>query len=103
MNLLVENGTDLDAQNYVGDLALHQAISHDHLEFVRYLVQCGAKCELRNLEGLTPLQLVKEKGHRDLFDEMISEQPKKQILKKKVRKAKTPASPMISEKLEGKI
>ncbi|MCX7027517.1 MAG: ankyrin repeat domain-containing protein [Spirochaetes bacterium] len=53
--LVLLPGIDLNARNYSGETALHQAIRKQNTEFATYLIDRSAALEYRDNTGLTPL------------------------------------------------
>lgn len=56
VTLLVDAGAKIDAQNYTGRTALHEAIWHLKSPVALYLLEKGAVTETRDRPGKTPLQ-----------------------------------------------
>jgi ankyrin repeat protein/nucleoside phosphorylase len=58
LKLLIERGADLNARGATrGSTAMHQAAQSGRAEIVRLLLRAGAKPDVRDLGGRTPLQL----------------------------------------------
>lgn len=58
LKLLIERGADLNARGAGrGSTAMHEAAQAGHAEIVRLLLRAGAKPDVRNLSGRTPLQI----------------------------------------------
>ena len=55
VKLCVELGMDVNAVNSMGLTALHGAANRGSDEIIRYLVQQGAKVDVKDAEGRTPL------------------------------------------------
>jgi ankyrin repeat protein len=56
MTLLVKAGADIGAQDAVGDAPLHHAVDRPgNLESIKWLIKGGAKVNLADYQGLTPL------------------------------------------------
>lgn len=51
-----------------GYTPLHDAVWHGNLEASRVLIQAGARQDLRNYEGDTPLDLAKRYGYREIAE-----------------------------------
>jgi ankyrin repeat protein len=52
----VKLGADVNAVNPAGDTALHTAASQGHDSVVQFLVEHGAKLDIKNKRGQTPLR-----------------------------------------------
>lgn len=65
INILLENNIDLEASDYLGNLALISAIKHNHLETAKLLIEHGANINASSFEG-TPLYLAVSKGNLDM-------------------------------------
>ena len=57
VELAVGLGIDVNARNFAGDTALHQAAAKGFNAVIRYLVSKGAGIDLRNKRGQTPLSI----------------------------------------------
>jgi ankyrin repeat protein len=55
VKLCVELGMDVNAVNSMGLTALHGAANRGSDEIIRYLVQRGARVDVKDAEGRTPL------------------------------------------------
>ena len=56
MTLLLKAGADIETQDAVGDASLHHAVDRPgNLESIKWLISAGAKVNLANYQGLTPL------------------------------------------------
>lgn len=53
----VELGVDVNAVNFVGDTALHHATNKGFNAVIRFLVNSGARLDMRNKRGQTPLDI----------------------------------------------
>lgn len=58
--LLIVDNCQLDVKNKLGDTPLHSAAWKGHAEAVRMLLDKGARVDLKNNEGKTPLDLAKD-------------------------------------------
>ncbi len=56
----LQNGTNINAKDLHGDTALHNAVYKGHKYVVETLLEYGAKTDLINKKGLTPLQVAKQ-------------------------------------------
>ena len=61
VELLVEAGADLDAQNYDGDTPCHLASS----ELLEVLLKAGANTDIQNEKGNTPLHEASRSGKKE--------------------------------------
>ena len=59
VKMFVEAGVDLDAQNDVGNTALHYAAQTGAARIVEFLASKGAKLDIQNFQGKTPLDLAR--------------------------------------------
>jgi ankyrin repeat protein len=67
LKMAVDAGLDLSAQNDDGDTALHGAAFRNYIPILQYLVQHGAKLDVKNKIGWTPLMEAHWTG-RGLFN-----------------------------------
>lgn len=68
---LVEHHACIDYQTVDGS-ALGYACEAQHLDAVRYMVQAGAKLEIRNYQGLSPLLIAAVRGNHAIFQFLLS-------------------------------
>ena len=64
--LLINAGSDINAQNSMGETALHVALNFklsENVEFVRKILGAGADVNKKNTSGHGPLTLAARKGH----------------------------------------
>ncbi len=52
---LIEQGADVNSQDYFGDSALHEAIREDKLDIFKILAQAGASLKNKKKYDCTPL------------------------------------------------
>jgi len=57
VKLCVERGVDVNAFNTNGQTALHSAVARGAENLVRYLAEHGAKLDMKNKQGRTPLDI----------------------------------------------
>lgn len=77
MKLFLDCGADIDKQNHRGDTALANAVGvgrdafelnrADNIDMVRYLVRRGANPEIKNKNGKTAIEYVRENGLDEFF------------------------------------
>ncbi|GMH36832.1 hypothetical protein BSKO_04705 [Bryopsis sp. KO-2023] len=66
VEMLIEKGANVDAQNNRGVTALYFAAQNGHLEIARVLVQAGATVDLETERGATPLIIAAENGELEV-------------------------------------
>lgn len=66
MTLLIEKGTDINAQDNKGNTALIQAVQAGHRQAVAFLVSKGADVDVKNNRGHTALMEVENRGKSQL-------------------------------------
>lgn len=96
LRYLLETCTDLDVdtQGSQGETALHDAAGHGYIATAKVLLQFGARSDIRNNAGYTPVRVAQEEGWTDILDvlrkareqESTSEQPSET---ESIRKADT--------------
>jgi ankyrin repeat protein len=57
IKLCVEHGVDINAFNTNGQTAVHNAVNRNAQKVVRYLAETGAKLDMRDKQGRTPLDI----------------------------------------------
>ncbi|TGL97479.1 hypothetical protein EHQ76_15205 [Leptospira barantonii] len=60
---ILQKGADIDATSNSGSTALHFATFHNDLQAVRFLLERGAKTNLKNQFGKTPFDIAIENDH----------------------------------------
>jgi serine/threonine-protein phosphatase 6 regulatory ankyrin repeat subunit B len=68
---LVENGADINIENYNGWTALMCASSHNYLEVIKYLVENGAKIDIQNNDGWTALMWASKWGYLKIIQYLV--------------------------------
>ena len=68
---MIQQGVDVDHQNYYGDTALHLCVSFRLIRPIKVLLSHHAKC-LKNKQGLTPLHLAAQLGYTELISLLAS-------------------------------
>ncbi len=64
LNILLQNNANIEGKEPTkGFTALTVAVSENHHECVRSLIQAGANKEIKTLDGLTPLMIAASRGH----------------------------------------
>ena len=77
---LLKLGSDINIRNRFGETALHEAVKHQRLLNVRFLLKRGANPSLKNKKGVSP---------RDLASKIAEQRPKNRIARKILRAFKT--------------
>ena len=73
VQLLVENGVDVNARDIHGNTPLHHAVlSEGNAEIVELLVAHGADMHTKNNQGYTPLAVAQDWKKRKIADLLIS-------------------------------
>ena len=60
VELLIERGLDVNAQDCGGNTPLHLAMSPFQREVAKYLVDSGADPEIKNWKGTSPHKMVQQ-------------------------------------------
>jgi ankyrin repeat protein len=68
MKRLINAGADMDALDGMGYNALNYALENDHMDAIRFLIEAGARLEVENAWGQTPLCHAYELGIPGLSD-----------------------------------
>jgi ankyrin repeat protein len=71
VTIALEHGVDLHRTNADGDTALHAAAARGHDSVVVYLVEHGARLDVRNVNGRTPLDRATESRRGDSTVELL--------------------------------
>jgi ankyrin repeat protein len=64
--LLIEAGANVNAEIEDGDTALHRAVLFNQPKIVELLLEKGAASAVKNGDGLTPLELARTLGYKDI-------------------------------------
>ena len=67
VNLLIENGADINEFSYNGNTPLLQAIDNDNIEIIKLLIDNGVNLNQYNNEGKLPLEIAKEKNNTEII------------------------------------
>ena len=70
---LIDGGADMNCQGDRDFTPLHNAVLHNQIDAVKFLLQMGVDRQITNDDGNTALGLAKIMGHSDLiklFDEL---------------------------------
>lgn len=70
---LADAGADLDVQDArAGNTALHDAVSHDDIVLIHYLLSKNVRTDIRNKDGLTALEVGQARGRASvkLFEDV---------------------------------
>ena len=76
IELLIENGANLDTPNRRGETPLHVAIDENHMEIAMLLISKGASVEASAKYGMTPIELIYKERSLTTQDEKLNEQKK---------------------------
>jgi ankyrin repeat protein len=69
MRILIDHGINIDAQGpFNGYTALHDAVWQNNVEGVSILFAAGADTSLQAQNGMTPLALAQQNGHKEIID-----------------------------------
>jgi len=71
VNLLIENGVNVNAKGNNGWTALMHASSGGYLAIVEILIKNGADVNAKNINGSTALMVASMKGNEDIIDMLI--------------------------------
>jgi len=72
LNILLDQGVDIDTQDQNGSSALMEATFGGHIDAVRLLIGRGADVNLANRDGWTPLMEACSKGYADIARILVS-------------------------------
>ena len=68
---LIEEGTDVNAKDSVGWIALMWASHFGHTEIAKLLIESGADVNTQTKVGATALRLASQQGHREIANLLI--------------------------------
>lgn len=68
---LVESEININAQNFEGDTALHDAIDQGNLEIVKVLIEQGASLKICNNNDMMPLNFAAHRGQLDIVKYLL--------------------------------
>src|SRR3982751_2315445 len=68
---LVQQKADVNAAQIDGATALHWAVYHDDVAAVRLLLNAGARVDVQNREGITPLYMAAAYGHLPMIQALL--------------------------------
>lgn len=73
--LLLQHNADPNALDSAKDSPLHKSVAFSNIEISKLLVEAGAKTDMKNRDGETPMSLAQENGSKELivlFEKMQS-------------------------------
>jgi hypothetical protein len=62
ISLYLRYTSNVDVLNWLHWTPLHESAFGPHRATVQYLINCGADCSIKNIEGMTALQVARAKG-----------------------------------------
>jgi hypothetical protein len=71
INLLLDHGADVNAQDRQGWTPLHHAVRGNQIAVVRQLIGRGANLEIRGYLGRTPLLMAAQLGQGEIFEILV--------------------------------
>ena len=71
VEVLLDNGADVNAYNNYGNTALMMASENGHIEIVEMLLKKGADLDAKNNDGETALKTASEKGHEEVVEMLL--------------------------------
>jgi hypothetical protein len=84
MDLLLESGADIAAQNVLGYTPLHSAIEVGNIEAVKYLLAANAPVNVQAKEdGYTPMHVAVVKAHTEIVKLLLEKNPDLSLKSKK--------------------
>jgi ankyrin repeat protein len=72
IRLLAEYGADINAQDSQGDTVLMTAARRDRTGLVRWLLNLGADPGLRNIDGVSAIDIARQEGNEKLVQLLVS-------------------------------
>jgi hypothetical protein len=71
LEIMIENGYNIEERNWIGQTALHFAAKEGHTECLKYLIDKGADLEAKDSEEETPLHSAADGGHLECLKYLI--------------------------------
>lgn len=68
VRLTLERGTDLEAQDVFGSMALHVAAMHSDAKMVKLLLDCGARVDCPRRDRATALMIAAGRPEKDIVE-----------------------------------
>jgi len=72
IRILLDNGADVNIQNYDGSTALHYAVDLGWMPLVKLLVERGANLNIQDEDGLAPLHCAVIQGYKEIAEYLLS-------------------------------
>lgn len=69
--ILIDAKSDINAQTKTGETPLHLSAEKGKIEMVKYLLECGAKTDIRDKGangGATPYEAAKRSGQKEISE-----------------------------------
>ena len=68
VKVLIERGADVDARNWLGRTALHEAVLYKHIEIAKMLIEKGADVDAKDIDGWTAQEIAMKNGHYQIVE-----------------------------------
>jgi len=77
VELLLQRGANVEAQNELGRTALHRAAEKNHTQAIEVLLKYGANVEARTARGRTALHMAAEENHTQAIEVLLAHDAKR--------------------------